>query len=384
MLILQGQLAQASRDSHPVAPKYVEGSVLFDFKTTYFKTEENFDSGGNKQSLTSGNYLQVFDMTSIVRWGFSENLGVSGGFNVAASESNNTLATRKNSTLNQVSIGADYRMFSFQTFDLFTKLSYIHPIEKIDRNTDSVMNSDGASQIIPEVGILMPFGWFNLYGRAGYNYRSDGLSGLVPYRTGIELFFSGFSMYGGIDGIASVTDDKETSNSVNRDIINNRVNAGSKKYYAVNPNLLNVDVGMNYQMNSSWGLSFFGKYGVLGSNSAAGYTVGAGFTWEIGQALSAAKTKIFAPKKESGLSRDPVPTDFTEDTNDGVNQEYFKQVPSPTAPKKVSPPAQLQPTPVQIEPSPSDNVTSEDEDIQINTKKKKQPELKIKLKRKPK
>ena len=359
--------------------------MLFDFKTSYFKTEENFDSGGNKQTLTSGNYLQVFDMTSKLRWGISENFGLYGGFNVAASESNNTLATRKNSTLNEVSAGIDYRILSFQTFDLFSKLTYIHPIEKVDRNSDSVMNSNGASQIIPEIGILMPFGTFGLYGTAGYNYRGEGLSGLVPYRVGGEMTFSGFSMYAGLDGFASVTDDKETATSVNRDIVVNRVNAGSKKYYAVNPNEMNVDVGMNLQMNSSWGLSFFGKYGVVGSNTAAGYLVGAGFTWEIGSALSSARAKIFAPKKDTGLSRDTVPSDFTEDTNDGVDQDYFKQVPSPTeGPKKVPPSSNLQPqTPTQVEMS-TDALVAEDQNVQISTKKKKQQELKIKLKRKPK
>lgn len=384
-LILLGQLAQASSVGHPIAPKYVDGSVLFDFKTSYFKSEENFDSGGSKQSLTSGNYLQVFDMTSHLRWGFTENLGFYGGFNVGASESNNTLATRKNSTLNEVSLGGDFRILSYQAFDLFTKITYIHPIEKIDRNTDSVMNSNGASQIIPEIGILMPFGWFNLYGMTGYNYRSEGLSGLVPYRTGIEMEFSGFSMYAGLDGFASVTDDKETSTSVDRDIINNRVNAGSKKYFAVNPNEMNFDLGMNWQLNANWGITGFGQYTVVGSNTSAGYTVGAGFTWELGRTLSEAKSKIFQPKKETGLSRDTVPSDFTEDTNDGVNQDYFKQVPSPTeGPKKVPPSTNNQQTPTQIETSGADPITSEDEAMQVKTKKKKQDELKIKLKRKPK
>ena len=71
--------ANAHPNANPVTPKFVDGSILFDFKTSYFKSTENFDSGGNKQSLTPGNYLQAFDMTSNLRWGVTENLGVSGG-----------------------------------------------------------------------------------------------------------------------------------------------------------------------------------------------------------------------------------------------------------------------------------------------------------------
>jgi hypothetical protein len=378
-LLLISQSSLAYSNANPVTPKFVDGSILFDFKTSYFKSTENFDSGGSKISLTSGNYFQIIDAKSTLRWGFSENMGLFTGFSIGSSESNNSIATRKNSTLNQILLGADWRPLSFQAFDMFTRLTYIHAPEKIASDTDSVMNSSGSAQVIPEIGILMPLGTFNLYGTTGYNYRTEGLSGLIPYRIGVELALSSFSVFGGIEGSATVTDDKETANSVNRDIINNRVNAGSKKFYSVNPNETNIDVGMNFQVNPSWGINAFAKYGVVGSNSAAGYEFGFGFSWELAQVLSATKEKMFRPKKESQLSRDTVPADFTEDTNDGVNQDYFKQVPSPTqSPKKMTPPGKQ----MQIDSSVDD--TDADKDVEITTKRKKQEELKIKLKRKKK
>ena len=386
-IVLVSQTVSAHPNANPVTPKFVDGSILFDFKTSYFKSTENFDSGGSKIALTSGNYFQIVDTKSTLRWGVTENIGLFTGFSIGASESNNSIATRKNSTLNQIILGADYRPLSFQAFDMFTRLTYIHAPEKISTDTDSTMNSSGAAQVIPEVGILFPLGTFNLYGSAGYNHRTEGLSGLAPYRLGVELALSSFSVYAGVDGYATVTDDKETANSINRDIINNRVNAGSKKFYAVNPNETNVDAGMNFQISPAWGINAFAKYGVVGSNSAAGYEFGFGFSWEMAQVLSATKEKMFRPKKESNLSRDTVPADFTEDTNDGVNQEYFRQIPSPTqAPKKVTPPPAPQP---QVESSTTNTTTTttttiEDENLQINTKKKKQQELKIKLKRKKK
>ena len=120
--------ANAHPNANPVTPKFVDGSILFDFKTSYFKSTENFDSGGSKISLTSGNYFQIIDAKSTLRWGVTENMGLFTGFSIGSSESNNSIATRKNSTLNQIIVGADWRPLSFQAFDMFTRLTCIHAI----------------------------------------------------------------------------------------------------------------------------------------------------------------------------------------------------------------------------------------------------------------
>lgn len=362
-------------------PNFTDGSVAFEFDTSFFKSAENFDSDGKKNSLAADNSFQIIDFKSNLRWGIMTDLGIFGGFNIGAAESSNSLAVRKNSSLSDFWIGADYRFFSFETFDIFGRFSYIHALDTYDMNTDSTMNNNGVNQMVADFGLIMPTRIADFYTVLGYNYRSGGFSNLLPYNLGAEFKFSSLALKVGIDGYASVSDDKETSLSMQREIVMNRVNAGSKKFYAVNPNETMLDTGISYAMSNSWSFRGFFKYSIIGSNSASGWVAGAGLTWEMGDVLRGTKEKLFKPKNNSNLSRDTTPSDFTENTEDGVNQQYFQQVQPPTKPPQPNPYTQPAPTlnvPQQIDSSQSE--TEEDANIQIKTKRK--DELKIKLKRK--
>ncbi len=308
---------------------FQKGRVDLNLSGSYFKTDANFGSDGSKQNLFGSNYLQNIEVKGDARWELIEDLGVIIGGNIANAESSDVLTTRRNSTFNKLDIGADFLFWNSDIHEAFFRMIYTHPLEKADMTTDSVFNSDGVSEIKPEAVFRFNFGSWYPFGQIGANFRSEGLSTLLTYAAGFEARFSQLGLGTLIKGRASISDDSQTGNPMVRDAVNARVNGGSKKYFSVNPNSTDLEAYFIFSVNRHLQMKFFGDYTLIGSNSAVGYSVGAAvnFNFNMG-AIGGGSSSVHSEPtyQSSDVSRDVTPQDFKEDTNDGVNQEYFKPV----------------------------------------------------------
>ena len=300
------------------------------YNVNYFKTESNYASDGSQASLPAGYSFQIIDVAIQARYVLLEDLGLYGGLNIGSSEANDVFSTRRNSTLNFVNLGADYLFYQSQLMTIYADLSYHHALEKIAPDTDSTLNNSGASEVHASLTTLFDFSYLQPYGSIGVNYRLEGLSTLLTYSAGLQSSFGEFVLGAALNGYASVVDDSKTSTPFARDAVTNRVAATSKKFYSINPNNLDADLYMKYIFNKDFSLQANGGYSIVGSNSAIGYHVGLGFTWGFGGShydnYSKPPTTYKAmPNHPSNVAKPPVKK-FQEDTNDGVNQDYFKPV----------------------------------------------------------
>ena len=359
---------------------FKKNRIDFDLTTNYFKSQANFMADGSQQTLLGSNSFQNIEVTPTFRWELIEDIGFIAGVNIASSESSDALSTRKNSTLNRIDVGADYLFWNSDIHEAFFRLIYSHSLEKTEFNTDSASNSDAATEIKPEAIIRFNFDGLYPYASGGLNYRSNGLSMLATYAAGIEARFSEIGLGISVLGRSSIKDDDQTNSSSVRDAVNNRVNAGSKKYFAVNPNSTDLELNMNFSANENLLFKLFGGYTLLGSNSAVGYNAGVAINFNYGgkagnHSVQKTKNKKQTTENLNTISREPTPTDFKEDTNDGVNQEYFK----PVAPVQKEYINQVDGSAQNLE-----NTTATDAELeQIQIKKKiKDGEYKIKLKKK--
>lgn len=298
--------------------------------TQFYKTTANFDSGGEKQDLAFENSFQVIDVTPQLRWGMFRDFGVRVGGNVGTAESVDPLNTRNNSTFNRLDAGADYQLLNFESFQTIVDFEYSHPIEKVSETTDDALNGNGATEIKPTLIMRADLGSFYPYGYVGGNIRSEGLSTLLTYGVGGEFRFSELGLGAVVEGFSSVKDDQYTNSASRRDAVTTRVNGGSKKYYSINPNSLAAELFLNFAMTDFIKFKAYGGADVMGSNISQGFFVGAALTFTLDygrhdhddeepvvrRARPAAK-KAKAKQVENG---------FREDTNDGVNQNYFKPV----------------------------------------------------------
>ena len=307
-----------------------------DFSVNYFKTEANFASNGSQQSLPSGYSFQIIDTAVSARYVLLQDFGLHGGMNIGSSEATDILATRRNSTLNYVDVGADYAFFQSRNFSLYGDLTYRHAVEKISSDTDSSLNGDGASEVHATVTTLFDVGYMQPFLSGGINYRMEGLSTLLTYKLGLQTLVGRFAFGGALNGYVSVVDDSKTSSPTERELITNRVNATSKKFYAINPNLLDADLFLRFMFTPNLAMHVNGGYTVTGSNSALGFHVGGGVTWGFGGDQYANFSKPSHPlitpatppaRPQAPHSQPPPPVKkFQEDTSDGVNQDYFKPV----------------------------------------------------------
>ncbi len=355
-----------------------------DINVNYYKTESNFAKDGTHQSLPSGYSFQITDIFIQGRYVLLNDFGLYGGANVGSSEAKDLLATRRNSTLNYVHFGADYLIYQSHLMSFYADFSYHHSVEKIATDTDSALNSDGASEVHAKLVGLFDFDYLQPYGSTGVNYRLEGLSTLLTYSAGVQSSFSQIILGAALNGYVSVIDDQKTGSPADRELITNRVSAVSKKFYAINPNLLDSDLYLKYMVNSNLSMQVNGGYGLIGSNTALGYHAGVGVTWGFGgshydnysRPVSRPQTTKPIPKLLAKPPVAPAPTKkFQEDTSDGVNQDYFK----PVTPAKDNYIDKVQDVP----PASAE----EDEDFTVNSKKAppaNDNEYKIKLKKRKK
>ncbi len=343
---------------------FKEGQFDLDIETQYYKSTANFDADGKKTDLATGNYYQIIDFSSAVRWGFSDNLGFKVGFNVGNAESSNFIATRTNSVFNRIDIGVDYMLLDTSTFQMFAELMYSHSLEKVSQSGDQVLSSNGASEIKPTLYARMDFDDFYPFAYIGANARGEELSTLLTYGGGGEFRFESFGLGAAINGFTSVKDDKYTNQALVRDNVTTNVNGGSKKYFSINPSLLSSEFFVNFAIVDEAFIKLYAIYDVAGSNMSQGLGGGAQVTilfdglfgggsgsgsgssnGSSGGSSSKSKPRsVERPQKP----KPTLPGQFQEDTQDGVNQDYFKPV-TPSQDSYVQPIEENTPSPTEQE-----------------------------------
>lgn len=322
----------------------------------YFKTDANYNADGGKANLLPGHSLQNMSLNPSARWQFGSSLAFLGGFNYGNTESIDGSFSRKSGLINRIDLGAEYLFLSDVWMKLFTRISYGYALEKIDFAGDTVLTSNGASEIRPEIILNLDFedGLYTFL-KGGFNIRGEGLSTLATYGAGAELRFSRFGFGASVLGQLTVKEDENSQRSSYRDNLNNHVDAGSKIFNAINPNSHGIELNLNFLLSRQSQIKIYSGSTLLGSNAAAGVYIGTNFNWVFDFMPS-----ISAPSKKAPVRREAPEILFKEKTDDGVNQDYFKPV-TPLAPEYIQ----------QIEGSQKNlqKTTEPDPDEMIQTKK---------------
>jgi hypothetical protein len=296
----------------------------------YFTSSANYDSNGSKQNLISGASLTNIETNMNIRYLFWDRLGLSTGLTFNNVDTNNGVQSRTKSALTYYNIGADLEIYHTFNWSFYVDGSYKIANEEIDIRGDDAVASDGASEAqLAGVAVFQNNDW-RFYGKAGYDYRAEGLSSLVRYGAGGDIALGAFRIGLNFPGYTSVSDDEKTSTPIDRDLLTTRVNGGSRRYYAINPNSLEGQLYATYNWGQDLTVKIYGGSTIIGSNSAEGLTGGFSLNWGFGPTK-----KTFRSKDVPNNSNLPDDEEgFKVDTNDGVNQEIFQKSSSPPTPKR--------------------------------------------------
>ena len=296
----------------------------------YFKSSANYDANGSKTSLPAGDSFDNLGIDSRARFVFFNDLGFYTGLLSSSTQSTSGAVSRSTSAVSHYFAGIDYQLTGGMAWSLYLDSSFLFAASTIDATTDSAIGGDGANEAKINAVITYSGDSSRFFSRLGADYRAEGLSALLLYGAGGDYALGRSSRLGlEVSGISSVKDDDYTNQVLVRDSVTNRVNAQSRRYYSVNPNLLEAQLYFQQQFGSTITLKLFAGSTVLGSNSADGLLGGLSFNWGFGTIPSTLRPDD-VPNRSSLPDQEPG---FKVDTNDGVNQEIFKPVTKPK-PKK--------------------------------------------------
>lgn len=312
----------------------------FEMATNYFYSEANYLSGGGgSSSLLSGNSFTLWDTSFGTRYTPKKDWSVFGWGTVSNAESKDSVATRSNSSISEVALGADFLMYS-DLFQLIPEFIAIVPFEKVDPSSDTVLNSEGVFEVRSRLIAQKDFGRLRGYGWLGFNFRGDGRSFVMPWGVGAQWKMPRVRLGGELFGFQSVSDDTTDVDANVRNSYINGVNAGSLKFYSAKPSLVDTQFYATWLMTPKWSLQANAGATLTGSNSAAGFHVGGfirySFDMTEGYVEPEYVTPVSSPVpnyrsnmyQESDLSSEKKVRRFKEQTDDGVDQNLFKARPT--------------------------------------------------------
>lgn len=250
-------------------------------QTSYYDSKANFDPvDGTFVGLDSGKYLRALGVG--VKWDqiSSKRSAWRFGLNAVQAESFDGSFVRKRSAVSDVFLGYQFFWIA-KPIKLKPEFIVNVPVESVDPATDEVLLGDGVT--VAHAGMWAQAKWLSLDHTAylGAAYRTGGLSSLVEFSIGSKKEFEGFDIGAEVVGFESVTDDEFTATPAQRTTVTNRVNAGSLKYYAVNPSLISANVFFGLQMTEALGFRLGYGMDVQGKNFGKGSTIYLNLEWDL-------------------------------------------------------------------------------------------------------
>ncbi|WP_413559714.1 hypothetical protein [Bdellovibrio sp. HCB209] len=329
----------------------------FELGTNFFYSEANYDNfGDGSTNLTSGNHYQLLDMNLSTRYMPTRSWSLFASGTMSSAESKNSVATRTNTTFTNIVAGFDFVIYD-GLIQLVPEFGALIPMTEVAKSGDDALNSEGVYEFWGRLTAQKDYGTARIYGWIGYDYRGDGRSSLMPWGGGLQLKANSLRFGGEVLGSQSISDDKDTGTKYIRNAYLQNVNAGSYKFYSVNPSSIDTLFYATWMIDPKWSVQLNGGATVAGENAAAGYHAGAFIRYSFD--LSEGYTEEhYAPTTytPSSPSVAPAPTGrsnmydrsdttistpstrkFREDTNDGVDQKQFKARPT----KKKKQPKQI-------------------------------------------
>lgn len=257
----------------PSAPRENRYEIRGEF--SYFTSESNYGSGA--QVPDDGSFTNALTSTQVL-FDLNPDLRLYGGAVYGWTEADDGYESRTHSGFSEVSLGTQY-WFRLPLVYLVPQGDFTAPTFRVDEYSDDPLIGEGAMKVraggwaIFRLGLVRPFVY------AGFEYRDEGRSHLLPYRVGLQFKQKMFWLQGEYRGHQTVMDDENSDLRQDRDLYLHQVNGGSYRYYAINPSVGEGAVEAGLQVGS-FGVKAGFAMTATGDNAAEGWTalVGVSFS----------------------------------------------------------------------------------------------------------
>lgn len=247
------------------------GSLGFSTTSEYFTSNANYDeTRGSFSKLPTGNSFSVFETRARARYAFTHAVSAFGGLGFAQSRAIDTTNEKTNSNVTDVFVGADFQLIR-RWWRVVPEIEMSFPLDEPTRGQIVPLTSDGVWYTRAGVFLFKPYKYFRMESYLGFIYPGEGLAKRFLYSLLAETAVKGFSLGGGIAGTETLLVDEKSS--AERTAIHALANAGSRKYWAYNPALLEARAWLGYRIDRAFTVRLgYGKT-LNGVRSAEGQSI---------------------------------------------------------------------------------------------------------------
>lgn len=254
---------------------------------SYFNTTANYDSsGGSFTSLGNGRYYRLID----THWGgeywFGKITSLIAQVNYARAESNDGFFTRTRSQLTEASLGLRYRWLALPV-QVIPEFFLTLPFNRVDINGDEVLTGEGTLRAWFAAWFIHDTGAMSFYAQPGLLYQDEGRASLFEYILGSKWQPEGWWLAGEFFGAFIAKKDSKSSTPSERETVTGRVDGGSLKFYAVNPQWMGLRAKVGVPLTPDWEFGFSFAHTFNGENSAHGWTAMANLELSLGATAAA-------------------------------------------------------------------------------------------------
>ncbi|MCB9027226.1 MAG: hypothetical protein H6625_12970 [Bdellovibrionaceae bacterium] len=294
----------------------------------FLNTTENFDKeGGGIEDLDSGNSYKLYNLNVSTFYTFSTDLAFDLGMAFANATSIDAKEERTNTQFTEVHAKLLYQLTEHPV-ELIPEIALIIPFNRVNEDTDDVLTGEGSLQAMFGTWLVKDFGSFYTYLFAGYNYRDEGRSALLPWKLGAEIDFDGF--YLGVEGSGyeSMSEDENTDNEIVKTKVTNKVNAGSLNFYSINPQEIAVAGWVGIEFSKFFLTRLQYSQSINGSNTSLNRVFMATFEYRFDMTKNIPKdVGLIDRKSRKRLNNFQVEDeDYDEDLFDKDRQHHHRKI----------------------------------------------------------
>lgn len=279
---------------------------------SHFTTTANYDTEGSTfTKLPNNQSFNKTDFQITSYYSLDKQWNLLSGISFGHGKSVGTDSTRKNSKITDFQLGASY-LWETKPLLIIPHIYANIPFAKVDKDTDDLILNEGSLDLAPSIWISRKVFGFQFYADPGFLFRNGGRSHQFTLKIGLAQRFKLFELGAEYHMESAFTDDDTYQTPTIKQTVTNRVNAGSTKYYNVNPELHSAKIWANYRWSKTIKLQLGFDKTLNGKNTANGLAIFSGLSWD----LNSSPTKKDSSKKGDRFTPE-------QEELEGKAKEYF-------------------------------------------------------------
>jgi hypothetical protein len=248
------------------------GSLRAFSSADYFATDGNYTADrGTTESLSSDGSYKNLQLSLGGQYALTPRWYAGADLSWARAESAAAAVNRTNAGLNEASAWMQYVGW-IRPIWIVPEVLAVYPFDRIDTSRDETLLGEGAIAVQAGAWLTKDFGSWAVLSYLGAKFQDEDRATLALYRIGAEYQHPRFSLGLGLQGEEVLIDDKNVDSPEQRTVVTNRVNAGSLKYFAINPTLVEAKLWTSFRFSKESLMRLSLADGIDGANAAQGLT----------------------------------------------------------------------------------------------------------------